>query len=148
MRLRVEPVVSAWFGCRCCRAREHLARVSGDFSDLVVWRESAALAASVIRRCRGLRGVGAANATDQMVRAAESIPANIAEGVGRGVTRDCVRFLRMARASAAELESHLRVASLAGRLASSDADTLVDHVRRVRYLLDRFLKSVEARYRA
>jgi hypothetical protein len=53
--------------------------MAGDFSDLVVWREAAALAADVIKHCRGLRGPGAASASDQMVRAAESIPANIAE---------------------------------------------------------------------
>jgi len=121
--------------------------VSGDFSDLVVWREAAALGAEVIEHCRRLRGPGAAGASDQMVRAAESIHANIAEGVGRGVTKDCVRFLRTARASATELESHLRVAMLAGRLSSNVANRLIDHVRRVRYLLDRFLRSVEARYR-
>ncbi len=80
-----------------------------------------------------------------MVRAASSIPANIAEGYGRGVTRDCIRFLRIARASADELESHLRVAMLGHRLASDTAEALIDQTRRVGYLIHRFAQSVERR---
>ena len=60
-----------------------------------------------------------------MVRAAESIPANLAEGYGRGLTADGARLLRVARASAAELESHLLVAELGGRLPSVDVAPLV-----------------------
>ena len=84
-------------------------------------------------------------AADQMVRAAESIPANIAEGYGRGLTRDCLRFLKMARSSTIELESHLRVAVLARRLQEDLANPLIDQTRRVSYLIMRFKESVERR---
>lgn len=80
-----------------------------------------------------------------MVRAANSIHANIAEGHGRGVTLDCVRFLRVAMASADELESHLRVARLRRRLPEVTLDAIIDHTRRVRFLIHRFLESVERR---
>jgi four helix bundle protein len=84
-------------------------------------------------------------AVDQLVRAAESIPANIAEGYGRGVSKDCSRFLRTARGSATELESHLRVAVMSGRVAVEDAAPLLAQIARVRFLLGRFLQSVEVR---
>ena len=75
-----------------------------------------------------------------MVRAAESIPANLAEGYGRGLTADGARLLRVARASAAELESHLRVAGMGGRLPQAEVDVLVNRTRRVRALINGLLR--------
>jgi four helix bundle protein len=115
------------------------------FVDLIVWRESVSLAGQVIEAARSVRGPCATSAADQLTRAAESIPANIAEGYGRGVNRDCLRFLKIARASANELESHLHVAIAGGRLPKPQATTLISHTCRVRYLIMRFAASVERR---
>jgi four helix bundle protein len=60
----------------------------GDFTDLVAWQEAVGLAADVAGLVRRLAGPGAFEAASQMRRAAESVPANIAEGYGRGLGRD------------------------------------------------------------
>src|SRR3989338_9384237 len=83
--------------------------MAGDFVDLIAWRESVILARDVFRLSSALRGPGRSLSADQLRRAVESIPANIAEGHGRGTNRDFARFLNIAAASAAEVESHLRV---------------------------------------
>ncbi len=119
--------------------------MAGDFADLVVWKEAAELAASVCTLTRRLRGPGAAVLADQMVRASVSIAANIAEGYGRGLRKDGLRLLVVARASAAELESHLRVAVGGRLLAARDAEPLIQRSRSVRYLIRRFAESVERR---
>ena len=92
-----------------------------------------------------MRGFGVQSAAGQLLRAAESIPANIAEGYGRGVSRDGLRFFRMAKASADEVESHLRVAGAARRLPPEMIEDLLQHTIRVRYLILRFAASIERR---
>jgi len=46
----------------------------------------------------------------QLRRAVISISSNIAEGYGRGTTKDYIRFLRMARGSLCETDNQLRLA--------------------------------------
>ena len=111
-----------------------------DFADLEAWRLNAQLAVDVLGVARRVRGLGAASVASQMLRAAESIPANIAEGYGRGLGPDGARFLRIARASAVELESHLRVAVRGQRLPEADVAPLIDRTRRVRALVNGLLR--------
>jgi len=119
--------------------------VPGDFVDLLAWRKASALAASVVACSRLLRGPAVMSVRSQLVRAAESIPANIAAGYGRGVSGDGARFLTVARASAAELESHLGAAEASDRLPAAAARPLIAQTREVRCLVHRLLISVRLR---
>lgn len=56
------------------------------------------------------------NLTQQLKRAAQSIPANIAEGHGRHHYLDNVRFCYIARGSLVEVQSHLALAHEPGHL--------------------------------
>jgi four helix bundle protein len=60
---------------------------------------------------------------DQLVRAAISVPANVAEGCGRAGDRELRRFVRMALGSASELEYYLLFARDVGLLT----DRVYDH---------------------
>jgi len=111
----------------------------GDLADLIVWREAVLLAQQVIRAVRHLQGPAAASAADQLVRASGSIPANIAEAYGRGFGKDGARFLRIARGSAAELESHVWLAGQVRRMPGPLAGDLLRRTRRVRALLQGLL---------
>lgn len=52
--------------------------------------------------------------TAQLRRAAVSIPSNIAEGASQGSDQDFSRFVRMARASLAEIDTQLELARRSG----------------------------------
>jgi four helix bundle protein len=74
---------------------------------------------------------------DQIVRAASSVPANLAEGHGRS-GRDRQHHWRIAYASAKEVDSHLRLLAQAGAIDISRANTalrLFDEVRAMTWRL-------------
>ena len=79
------------------------------FEELPVWKDSTELARRTyeftsiepLRRHPGLR--------DQLERAALSISNNVAEGFERGTTNELLAFLYIARGSAGEVRSMLRV---------------------------------------
>lgn len=94
------------------------------YRDLVVWKKGMTLAASVYRLTRQLPRYEEYRISGQMIRAATSVPANIAEGHGRGTRRDYAHFVSIAKGSLAELETFLLlVAEL--ELAPSTATDLV-----------------------
>ena len=117
-------------------------------AELIAWREAASLAGNCAAAAAQMKGIAVRAAAEQLVRSAESIAANIAEGYGRGVNQDCIRFCKIARGSTQEVESHLTVALLSKRLPEEVVNPLIDQVRRVRYLINRFIQSVERRMKS
>lgn len=78
----------------------------------------------------------------QARRAAISIPANIAEGAARGSRVDYVRFLRIARASLAELETHVLISRRLGFLDDPTSQNLGESLREVARLLNGQIRSL------
>jgi len=80
------------------------------FEDLECWQEARNIVNRIycLGRLAGLKSDF--TLVDQIKRAAISLMANIAEGFSRKGNREFVQFLFIAKASAAELQSHLYVA--------------------------------------
>lgn len=77
------------------------------YRDLIVWRKSMALAAAVYKLTRLMPKQEEFRLSGQMIRAAASIPANLAEGHGRGARKDYASLVSIAKGSLAELETFL-----------------------------------------
>ena len=77
------------------------------------------LAADAYRLTRRLPKQEEYRMTSQIIRAAASVPANIAEGHGRGTRKDYAHFVSIARGSLAELETFVLLAQSLD-LAESD----------------------------
>ncbi|UOR00004.1 four helix bundle protein [Hymenobacter sp. 5317J-9] len=77
--------------------------------------------------------------TNQLRRAAVSIPSNIAEGCGRQTPRDTINFLFIARGSLYELETQIYVALDLRYLTTETADTLFLLVTSCKKLLHGFI---------
>ena len=98
------------------------ARAEG-FRGLVAWQKADELASAVFRAMSRLAAKDRWLAV-QAMRAAVSVPANIAEGYGRGSLGDYLRFLDVARGSLAELEYYLHFMEREGLIGPGDAAPL------------------------
>jgi four helix bundle protein len=72
------------------------------FEDLEVWKKALALSTKVYGVLKRTHDFGL---KDQMTRAAVSIASNIAEGAERDSKAEFIRFLHIAKGSAAELRT-------------------------------------------
>lgn len=81
----------------------------------------------------------------QLTRAADSIGANIAEGVGRGTYKDNRRFVMMARGSLNETKHWLRRAYKRGLLSQSEIDALKPLLDELAPRLNAYLRSINNR---
>jgi len=80
----------------------------------------------------------------QMIRAADSIGANIAEGTGRGTLQDNRRFIRMARGSLYETQHWLRRSYKRNLLSRQQIDLLKPIVGELSPKLNAYFRSVNA----
>ena len=75
------------------------------YKDLVVWQRAMELVLETYTMTRMLPREESYALSDQMRRAAVSIPSNIAEGQARISTKEFVKHLSIARGSNAELQT-------------------------------------------
>lgn len=78
----------------------------------------------------------------QLVRAADSVGANIAEGAGRGSFQDNRRFVKIARGSLYEVKFHLRRAYRRKLLIPEQAESLRETVSALAPMLNAYLRSI------
>lgn len=83
--------------------------MKNSFRKLFVWQASVDLAVRMVKLSDRLIARRRFAIADQLVRAALSIPSNIAEGEGRRTDRDRRQYLVQARGSLYELETQLEV---------------------------------------
>jgi four helix bundle protein len=80
------------------------------YRELEVWRSGMDLATECYRLAKLMPRSEEFRITSQLLRAAASVPANIAEGWMRATRRDYARFVSIARGSVAEVETFLLLA--------------------------------------
>jgi len=112
--------------------------VARSHRDLVVWQKAMDLAALTYELTKPMPKTEQYGLTSQMLRAATSVPANIAEGNARGTRKDYARFVSIARGSVIELETlfdlTVRV-NLLKQVAVTPAMALADEINRMLYAL-------------
>lgn len=117
--------------------------MSGDVRQLRVWQRAMELCEAVYRQTRQFPAEERFGLTWQMKRAAISIPCNVAEGYGRGTTRDCRQFILVARGSALELETQIMLSLRLGFLNGDTANELITQVREIIRMLTGLIRSLD-----
>jgi four helix bundle protein len=82
--------------------------------------------------------------TSQIRRASSSIPANIAEGCGRGGNAELKQFLQIALGPASELEYHLLLARDLHYLTATDYDHLAGSTVEIKKMLTALIAKVKS----
>ena len=115
-----------------------------DFRKLKVWEKGHALTLAIYKATVKFPKEELYGLTGQMRRASASIPANIAEGCGRGGKAELARYLQVAMGSASEVEYHLLLARDLGLFDLPQYSELDASVTEVKRMLTSFIAKVRS----
>jgi four helix bundle protein len=99
-----------------------------NFKDLVVWQKSFDLCTRVYRTTQNFPSHERFGLTSELRKTVRSVLYNVAEGYRRASTREYIRFLDIARGSAAELETQLLLSLSLGYLDEATSEALLGSV--------------------
>ena len=109
--------------------------------ELLVWQKAMQLVVDVYNLIRLLPKEETYGLSDQMRRAAISIPSNIAEGNARSSQKDMVHFLYIAQGSRAELETQLELCELIGYISKERLEPVLMQTQEIGRMLSGLIKS-------
>jgi len=119
-----------------------------NYKDLEVWKRSVAFATETYRLTAGFPATERYGLCSQIRRAAISVAANIAEGWGRGSTREYVQFLTVARGSLMELETHLIIGRNLTYLTQAELTTVSREIEEIGRMLNGLMAALKSREEA
>jgi len=102
-----------------------------NYEELQIWQEGCRLAVDIYQLTTNEPFTKDFGLKDQIRRSSVSIPSNIAEGKERETIKELVRYLYVAKGSAAELKTQLYIAQGVGYL---NADIYLDLNERITLL--------------
>lgn len=112
------------------------------WKDLEVWKLAHGLVLKIYEASKGFPGDERFRLTDQICRAAVSVPANIAEGKGRNSLREYLQFLSVARGSAEEVKYLLLLSKDLGYIPDNTYFDIAEGYDRVARMLYGLMKSL------
>ena len=116
-----------------------------NYKELEVWQKSKNFAVTVYRATEAFPRAELFGLSAQIRRAATSVPANIAEGWGRGSTREYIQFLLIARGSLMELETHLIVADELHYFKPGNVAAFLEEIKGIGQMLNRLIQALRDR---
>src|SRR5690348_6170447 len=102
-----------------------------NYKDLKVWEKAHRLTVKIYNATKSFPKEELYSLTNQLRRAASSIPANVAEGCGKNSQRDFANFLNIALGSANEAEYFLILSKDLEYLVESEFESLSAEVNEV-----------------
>ena len=109
----------------------------------MVWQKATELALFVYSISKAFPKEEIYGLTSQIRRCSVSVPSNIAEGSERDSTRDYLRFINMAHASLAELETQFYIAHRLGYVSEENYQQLQISTAEIGRMLNGLSKKLE-----
>ena len=110
------------------------------YTDLLVWQKSMELVKEVYVITKTFPKEEIYGITNQIRRAAVSIPSNLAEGAARNSNKEFVQYLYVSLGSLAELETQLLLSRDLGYAQNEEINQRVERVRKLLLGLINYLK--------
>jgi four helix bundle protein len=115
-----------------------------DFRQLKVWEKAHNLTLEIYKTTAQFPKEELYGLTSQLRRSCASIPANIAEGFGRGGNVELARFLQIGMGSAYEVEYHALLSKELGFITADAYERLEGQIVEVKRMLAALLLKVRA----
>ena len=96
-----------------------------NYQDLIVWQKAMVLVEMIYNATQGFPKHELYGLTNQIRRAAVSIPSNIAEGQARYSNAEFRNFLSIAQGSKAEVETQIMIAQRLNYIGSTDMNQIL-----------------------
>ena len=114
------------------------------YRDLIAWRKAMELVTEVYRVTRVFPRDELYGLTNQLRRAAVSVPSNIAEGQARFSRKEFHHFLSRARGSLVEIETQLTIAQNLSYLNPQQTQPLLDKAAELGRVLNGLIASIKS----
>lgn len=113
------------------------------FKELIVWQKSRKFCSEIYIQTSNFPADERFGLTNQLRRAAISIPSNIAEGSSRKSNKDFSRFLEIAIGSAYEIETQLLIASDLGFIDTENQRILIANIEEITRMISKFKSTLK-----
>ena len=111
--------------------------------DLIVWQKSLDYVTEIYQLTKSYPKDEIYGLTNQLRRAAVSIPSNIAEGAARSTKKEFNQFLHISLGSLSELETQLLISENLGYLSKEDSLKKIEKLTEIRRILLGLISSLE-----
>lgn len=112
--------------------------------DLLIWQKAMQFVTDIYHETDGFPKEEMYGLTNQLRRAAVSVPSNIAEAHGRSSKKEFHHFVSQARGSLLEVETQLEIARNLGYLSAKKAADLLSKASEIARMLNGLLSWCEA----
>jgi len=115
------------------------------FKDLIVWQKGIELVNDIYKVTKHFPKEELYCITSQIRRAAISIPSNIAEGWGRGTTKNYIQFLEISRGSLYELNTLIIISNNLTHLSKDDSSEIENKIFEIGRMLNSLITKLESK---
>lgn len=111
--------------------------------DLIVWQKAILLTQVIYSLTKQFPRDEVFGLTNQIRRAVISVPSNIAEGFNRGSDKEFIYFLKVAKGSAAEVETQLIISKKLNYINDDDVKPALDLYNEIVRMLGTLIIKIE-----
>ena len=115
------------------------------YKELEVWKKGINLSLFLYKLTYSFLPNEKFRLTSQLRRCSVSIPSNIAEGWGRGSTKEYIHFLQIARGSLMELETQLIIAFKLNYFSEEKNKNITELLTSVIIMLNKLISTLKAK---